>query len=73
MSFTILGTGMYVPQRVVTNDDLALLVDTNDEWIRKRVGIARRHISTGETASDMGAPPRNARWTTPACIRRNWI
>lgn len=54
MSFTILGTGMYVPQRVVTNDDLALLVDTNDEWIRKRVGIARRHISTGETASDMG-------------------
>ena len=54
MSFTILGTGMYVPQRVVTNDDLSLLVDTNDEWIRKRVGIERRHVSVSETTSEMG-------------------
>ena len=53
MSFRILGTGMYVPENIVTNDDLAKLVDTNDEWIRTRVGVERRHIATTETAADM--------------------
>lgn len=55
MSFSILGTGMYVPPNIVTNDDISKLVDTNDEWIRQRVGVRERHISTNETAADMGA------------------
>lgn len=49
----ILGTGYYVPDNIVTNDQLAGIVDTNDEWIVQRVGIKQRHISTGETAADM--------------------
>ena len=53
MSFNIIGTGMYVPENTVTNDDLAKIVDTNDEWIRQRVGIVSRRISTGETTSEM--------------------
>jgi 3-oxoacyl-[acyl-carrier-protein] synthase-3 len=50
----ISGTGMYVPDRVVTNDDLSQLMDTNDEWIRQRSGIAERHyISEGEQPVDL--------------------
>ena len=41
----IVGWGKYVPERVVTNDDLSKLVDTNDEWIRGRTGIAQRHLA----------------------------
>lgn len=52
MSIKFLGTGYYVPENVVTNDDLAQMVDTNDEWIVQRVGISERRISTGETAAD---------------------
>ncbi len=40
----LIGTGMAVPQRVVTNDELAKTIDTNDPWIRKRTGIGQRHI-----------------------------
>lgn len=40
----IVGWGHYVPQRVVTNDQLAQLVDTSDEWIRTRTGISERHL-----------------------------
>ena len=48
------GTGMYVPDRVVTNFDLAKLMDTSDEWIRQRSGIAeRRHIREGEQPADL--------------------
>ena len=53
MSFRILGTGMYVPERIVTNDDLSKLVDTNDEWIMQRVGIHERHVTTHETCTDL--------------------
>lgn len=49
MSVKIVGTGSALPQKIVTNDDLAQLVDTSDEWIRERTGIGSRHISTGET------------------------
>jgi len=50
----IIGTGMYVPERVVTNDDLAELMDTSDEWIRQRSGIGERHyISEGEGPVDL--------------------
>ncbi|SBT49061.1 beta-ketoacyl-ACP synthase III [Micromonospora narathiwatensis] len=51
----IVAMGHYQPSRVVTNDDLAQLVDTNDEWIRDRVGIATRRIAGDETVADMAA------------------
>ncbi|AGL15271.1 beta-ketoacyl-ACP synthase III [Actinoplanes sp. N902-109] len=49
----IVAMGHYQPSRVVTNDDLAQIVDTNDEWIRSRVGIAERRIADTETVADM--------------------
>ena len=53
-----LGTGHFVPERVVTNDDLAQLMDTSDEWIQQRTGIKRRHYVDWEKepmgASDLG-------------------
>ena len=50
----ILGFGGYQPDKVVTNDDLAKVVDTNDEWIRTRVGIqSRRFARDDETVTDM--------------------
>lgn len=50
----ILAFGGYQPDRVVTNDDLTTLVDTNDEWIRSRVGIESRRIAADdETVEDM--------------------
>ncbi len=52
----ILGFGSYRPAKVVTNDDLAATLDTSDEWIRSRVGIARRRIAAAdETVTDMAA------------------
>lgn len=53
MSFKILGTGRGVPQKHVTNDELATFIDTSDEWISQRTGIRSRYISTGETATDI--------------------
>jgi 3-oxoacyl-[acyl-carrier-protein] synthase III len=50
----ILSFGKYQPARVVTNDDLAATIDTSDEWIRSRVGIASRRIAApDETVADM--------------------
>ena len=50
----ITGTGSYLPEKVLTNEDLARMVDTSDEWIRTRTGIRRRHVAAeGETTSDM--------------------
>ncbi|MFI5491811.1 beta-ketoacyl-ACP synthase III [Actinoplanes sp. NPDC051859] len=49
----IVAMGHYQPSRIVTNDDLATIVDTNDEWIRDRVGIAERRIADTETVADM--------------------
>jgi 3-oxoacyl-[acyl-carrier-protein] synthase-3 len=53
MNFKIVGTGMYVPENIVTNDDLAKIVDTSDEWITQRVGVRQRHICVNETAEDL--------------------
>lgn len=51
----IRGVGAYLPKRVMTNNDLARLVDTTDEWIRERTGIEQRHIAEdGELTSDLG-------------------
>ncbi len=60
MSFRIIGTGMYVPPKAVTNDDLSKIVETNDEWITKRVGIKERRISETEFTSEMGAKAAQA-------------
>jgi len=47
--------GAYVPENVLTNEDLTKMVDTSDEWITKRTGIKERHIaSKEEKTSDMG-------------------
>jgi 3-oxoacyl-[acyl-carrier-protein] synthase-3 len=51
----IVSLGHYQPSRVVTNQELAELVDTNDEWIRSRVGIAERRVAGEETVADMAA------------------
>lgn len=53
----IIGLGHFVPENIVTNDDLAKIIDTNDEWIQERTGIKeRRHIvkGSGETTTSMG-------------------
>lgn len=44
----IAGTGSYLPEKVLTNFDLEKLVDTNDQWIRERTGIERRHIAADD-------------------------
>ncbi len=50
----IIGTGSYAPEKVMTNDDLAKIVETSDEWIFERTGIKQRHVAAeGEVTSDM--------------------
>lgn len=55
MGIKIIGTGMYVPEIIVTNDDLTTIVDTSDEWITQRTGIKTRHLTNGELTFQMGA------------------
>jgi 3-oxoacyl-[acyl-carrier-protein] synthase III len=52
----ITGLGYYVPENIVTNDDLSKIIDTNDEWIQERTGIKeRRHVNSPEdTTTSMG-------------------
>ena len=51
----IIGTGSYLPPKIVTNDDLAGQMDTTDEWIRTRTGIRQRHIADpSQASSDLG-------------------
>ncbi len=50
----IIGTGSYAPEKVLTNHDLAKIVETSDEWIVERTGIKQRHVAAeGEVTSDM--------------------
>jgi 3-oxoacyl-[acyl-carrier-protein] synthase III len=52
----IRGSGMYVPESVVTNERMSKLMDTSDEWIRQRTGIEeRRYARKGTSSSDLGA------------------
>ncbi|MGE0353662.1 MAG: 3-oxoacyl-ACP synthase III family protein, partial [Gemmatimonadales bacterium] len=54
ISTVVLGTGFTVPERIVTNDDLARVMDTSDEWIRARTGIEKRHwVREGETQAQL--------------------
>ena len=53
MTTRIIGTGSYLPKKVVTNDDLAKIMDTSDEWIRTRTGIKARHLVQEETTTYM--------------------
>ena len=51
----ITGSGGYLPSRILTNEDLAKIVDTSDDWIRERTGIAGRHIAADDQyTSDLG-------------------
>jgi 3-oxoacyl-[acyl-carrier-protein] synthase III len=53
---SIIGTGSYVPERILTNQDLEKIVDTTDQWIQTRTGIRERRIAKdNETTSDMSA------------------
>src|SRR2546421_2725457 len=53
---SIIGTGSYVPKKVLTNEDLSRMVDTSDEWITTRTGIKERRIAAkDEQTSDMAA------------------
>src|SRR5882757_4196139 len=55
------GVGGYLPERVVTNDELSRTVDTTDEWIRERTGICQRHFAgRHETAAFMGTEAARA-------------
>lgn len=60
MTTKIIGTGSYVPECSITNDDLAKIMDTSDEWISSRTGIRERRISSGEGTSGMAAKAAKA-------------
>src|SRR5215212_8008349 len=51
VAISITGLGCRVPERVVTNDDLSTMMETNDEWIRERTGIRERRIAAPEAAA----------------------
>jgi 3-oxoacyl-[acyl-carrier-protein] synthase III len=51
----ISALGHHQPEHVLTNEDLAAMVDTNDEWIRRRTGIVTRRIAREETVADLAA------------------
>ena len=55
-SSVIVGTGSYLPAKIVTNEELARTVDTSDDWIRQRTGITQRHMAAAdERTSDLAA------------------
>ena len=60
MSFFIAGTGRAMPEKIVTNDDLAKFLDTSDEWIFTRTGIRRRRVLTHERLDDLAVASARA-------------
>jgi 3-oxoacyl-[acyl-carrier-protein] synthase-3 len=57
----VAGTGAYLPEKILTNADMAKIVDTSDEWILERTGISQRHIAAdGETTSDLAVKASQA-------------
>jgi len=69
----IAGTGSYLPEKVLTNDDLRQFVDTSDEWIRQRTGIQSRHwVTEGTTQTSLALEASRralAMAKLPACMR----
>lgn len=64
MGIKIIGTGSYLPPKVVTNEDIAKSLDTSDEWIYSHTGIHSRHVAgEGETTATMGAKAAQAAMT----------
>jgi 3-oxoacyl-[acyl-carrier-protein] synthase-3 len=55
----IIGTGSYLPPKIVTNDDLSKTIDTSDEWITSRTGIKERRIVTNESTCDLAVIAAN--------------
>ena len=55
MNAHIIGTGSFLPQKIVTNFDLAKYMETSDEWIASRTGIHQRHIAVDESTAEMAA------------------
>lgn len=55
MRARICGTGSCLPKRRVTNEELSMVIDTSDEWIRSRTGIGARHLAVEETTTSMSA------------------
>jgi 3-oxoacyl-[acyl-carrier-protein] synthase III len=70
----ISGLGYYVPENIVTNDDLSKIMDTNDEWIQERTGIQeRRHIIRGEdTTTSMGVKAAKIAIERSGCCQRRY-
>jgi 3-oxoacyl-[acyl-carrier-protein] synthase III len=57
LNANILGTGGYLPEKILTNNELESLIDTSDEWIKKRAGISERHIAADDqTTLDVALP-----------------
>ena len=74
MHATITAFGAYVPERRVTNDELAQSVDTSDEWIQSHTGIRERRIAApDEAASDLELRRHAPHWNGGALARRLWI
>ena len=50
---TILGTGLYLPSNIMTNEDVCKYIDTTSEWVEEKLGIRERRITNGESTSDL--------------------
>ena len=74
MNSLITGTGIGIPKNVVTNHDLARVMDTSDEWIRTRTGIEQRHIvEKGTPTSTLAATaPWSRSPSSSRCSKAAW-
>ena len=73
-SVGIIGTGKYVPERILTNRELEQMVETNDEWIVSRTGIRERRIASPEQAtSDLAFDASKSLFKRQALRRRSSI
>ena len=72
----ILATGRYLPERVVTNEELSKTVDTNDQWVFSRTGIHSRRFCVEESGLDLAAAAARQAMEraglTPACSSGSW-
>ena len=69
MRSVMLGVGSHLPERVLTNAELAKRVDTSDEWITERTGIRQRHIAADDEKTNRRTPARaTAAAKTPVAV-----